>query len=166
MLVHSISLVLKGSKKGTRKVKKKRDLDNGPGFARGRSGTGAEPPVHKHTVAKPPEQPRSGSISRRNWASASIRDMWSSHSDVFQESGREDDGEELKWAAIERLPTYDLLKRGMLKQVLDNGRVEYEEIDLTNLGVQDKQHLMERILQVVEEDNKRLLYRLRERTDR
>lgn len=107
-----------------------------------------------------------GSISRRKWASASIREVWSSHSDVFQESGREDDGEELKWAAIERLPTYDLLKRGMLKQVLDNGRVEYEEIDLTNLGVQDKQHLMERILQVVKEDNERLLYRLGERTDR
>lgn len=105
--------------------------------------------------------------STRNWASASIREVWSSQGDVFRKSGgKEDDEEELKWAAIERLPTYDRLKKGMLKQVLDNGTVGYEEIDLTNLGVQDKQHLMEKILKVVEEDNERLLYRIRDRTDR
>ena len=54
----------------------------------------------------------------------------------------------------------------MLKQVLDNGRIGYEEIDVTNLGVQDKKHLIESLLKVAEEDNEKLLRRIRDRTDR
>ncbi|XP_056164531.1 pleiotropic drug resistance protein 2-like [Syzygium oleosum] len=106
------------------------------------------------------------SASGKSWASASIREVWNTQGDVFQKSGREDDEEELKWAAIERLPTYDRLRKGMLKQALDDGRVGYEEVDVTNLGTHDKQHLMESILKIVEEDNERFLLRLRERTDR
>lgn len=108
-----------------------------------------------------------GSGSRRGWASASIREAWNSQSDVFLRSGREEDEEELKWAAIERLPTYDRLRKGMLKQVLDGGgKVGYEEVDIANLDMHDKKNLMESILRVVEEDNERFLLRLRERTDR
>lgn len=106
------------------------------------------------------------SASGKNWASASIREVWSTQGDAFQKSRREDDEEELKWAAIERLPTYDRLRKGMLKQALDDGRVGYAEVDVTNLGTHDKQHLIESILKVVEEDNERFLLRLRERTDR
>ncbi|XP_017984115.1 PREDICTED: pleiotropic drug resistance protein 2 [Theobroma cacao] len=107
-----------------------------------------------------------GSGSRRGWASASIREAWNSQTDVFQRSGREEDEEELKWAAIERLPTYDRLRRGMLKHVLDEGKVGYEEVDITNLDMQDKKNLMQSVLRVVEEDNERFLLRLRERNDR
>ncbi|XWS56325.1 hypothetical protein CRYUN_Cryun09bG0076100 [Craigia yunnanensis] len=107
-----------------------------------------------------------GSGSRRGWASASIREAWNSQTNVFQRSGREEDEEELKWAAIERLPTYDRLRKGMLKHVLDEGKVGYEEVDIANLDMQDKKNLMESILRVVEEDNERFLLRLRERTDR
>ncbi|KAA8539163.1 hypothetical protein F0562_025855 [Nyssa sinensis] len=107
------------------------------------------------------------SASKRSWASASIREAFTAPGgDVFQRSGREDDEEELKWAAIERLPTYDRMRTGMLKQVLDNGRIVHEEVDVANLGMQDKKHLMESILKVVEDDNERLLQRLRDRTDR
>jgi hypothetical protein len=49
---------------------------------------------------------------------------------------------------------------------LDDGRVVREEVDLANLGMQDKKHLMERILKVFEDDNERFLQRLRDRTDR
>ncbi|XWS66293.1 hypothetical protein CRYUN_Cryun05aG0187100 [Craigia yunnanensis] len=107
-----------------------------------------------------------GSGSRRGWASASIREAWNTQTDVFQRSGREEDEEELKWAAIERLPTYDRLRKGMLKHVLDEGKVGYEEVDIANLDMQDKKNLMENILRVVEEDNERFLHGLRERTDR
>ena len=77
-----------------------------------------------------------------------------------------DDEEELKWAAIERLPTYDRLRRGMLKQVMSNGRIVHNEVDVTQLGSQDKKLLMENIFKVVEDDNERFLRRLRDRTDR
>ncbi|KAJ9684813.1 hypothetical protein PVL29_017010 [Vitis rotundifolia] len=85
--------------------------------------------------------------------------------DVFQ-SGRDDDEEELKWAPIERLPTFERLRKGMLKQVLNDGKVVHKEVDFTNLGMQERKHLIESILKVVEEDNEKFLLRLRERTDR
>ncbi|KAK9282777.1 hypothetical protein L1049_010998 [Liquidambar formosana] len=106
------------------------------------------------------------SSSKRSWGSASIREAWTSQSNVFERSGRQDDEDELRWAAIERLPTYDRLRKGILKQELDNGRVGYQEVDITNLGMLDKKHLMESILKVVEEDNEKFLSRLRDRTDR
>ncbi|XAR69717.1 hypothetical protein NMG60_11001418 [Bertholletia excelsa] len=104
--------------------------------------------------------------SRRSWASASLREVWQPPPDVFNRSGRQDDEEELRWAAIERLPTYDRLRKGMLNRVLDNGRIVHEEIDVTNLGTQDKKQLMDSILKVVEDDNERFLQKLRDRTDR
>ncbi|PRQ33216.1 putative xenobiotic-transporting ATPase [Rosa chinensis] len=106
--------------------------------------------------------------SRSSWRSSSVREMWNAP-DVFQRSGRQqtvDEEEELKWAAIERLPTYDRMRRGMLRNVMSNGRVVNEEVDVANLGDQDKRQLMESILKVVEDDNERFLQRLRARNDR
>ena len=81
---------------------------------------------------------------------------------MFLKSGRENDEEELKWAAIERLPTFDKLRKGMLKQVLEDGKVNYEEVDVTNLRMEEKKNLIESMLKVVEEDNEQFLRRLRE----
>ncbi|KAK3226771.1 hypothetical protein Dsin_006633 [Dipteronia sinensis] len=107
------------------------------------------------------------STSHRSWvAAASFREAWNAPSGVFNQSERQDDEEELRWAAIERLPTYDRLRKGVMRQVLDNGKVVHGEIDVTNLGMQDKKQLMESILKVVEEDNEKFLRRLRDRTDR
>lgn len=107
------------------------------------------------------------SASRKGWGASSIREAFTAPGgDVFQKSGRQEDEEELKWAAIERLPTYDRLRKGFLKQVLDNGRIVHEEIDVSNLGMEDKKHLMENIQRVIDDDNERLLQRLRDRIDR
>ncbi|PQQ10338.1 pleiotropic drug resistance protein 2 [Prunus yedoensis var. nudiflora] len=106
--------------------------------------------------------------SRRSWRSSSVREMWNTQ-DVFQRSSRQqavNEEEELKWAAIERLPTYDRMKRGMLRQYMSNGRVVAEEVDVAHLGDHDKKQLMESILKVVEDDNERFLKRLRARNDR
>lgn len=104
--------------------------------------------------------------SRRSWASGSFREVWTAPPDVFNRSEREDEDEELKWAAIERLPTYDRLRKGMLRHVLDNGRIVHDEVDVTKIGIEDKKQLMESILKVVEDDNEKFLRRLRDRTDR
>lgn len=111
------------------------------------------------------------SRSSRSWRSGSIREVWQGSSDVFERNSTRrhdevDDEEELKWAAIERLPTYDRVRKGMLQQVTSNGRVIRNEVDMTNLGPQDKKQLMESILKVVEDDNEKFLNRLRARTDR
>ncbi|KAJ4847789.1 hypothetical protein Tsubulata_003348 [Turnera subulata] len=106
--------------------------------------------------------------SHRTWGSVSFRDSFREGwgTPLHRAGGREDDEEELRWAAIERLPTYDRVRKGVLKQVLDNGKVVQAEVDVTNLGMQDRKLLMENILKVVEEDNEKLLRRLRNRTDR
>ena len=41
----------------------------------------------------------------------------------------------------------------MLKQVISNGRIVQNEVDVTHLGAQDKKQLMDSILKVVENDN-------------
>lgn len=96
-----------------------------------------------------------------------MREIWNAP-DVFSRSERQtgDDEEELKWAAIERLPTYDRMRRGMLTHIASNGRILHEDVDVTKLGAQDKKQLMESILKVVEEDNEKFLSRLRARNDR
>ncbi|XP_023526832.1 pleiotropic drug resistance protein 2-like [Cucurbita pepo subsp. pepo] len=104
--------------------------------------------------------------SRRSWASVSVGEVWQSQADVFTRSGRMDDEEELRWAAIERLPTYDRMRKGMLRQVLENGSVVHEEVDVTALGFQERKRLMESVVKVVEEDNEKFLRRIRERSDR
>lgn len=107
------------------------------------------------------------STSRRSWvASASFREAWNAPTGVFNQSERQNDEEELRWAAIERLPTYDRLRKSVISQVLDNGKVVHGEVDVTKLGMQDKKQLMESILKVVEEDNEKFLRKLRDRTDR
>ncbi|XVF07652.1 hypothetical protein REPUB_Repub06bG0158000 [Reevesia pubescens] len=71
-----------------------------------------------------------------------------------------------KWAAIERLPTYDRLRKAMLRQVIEDGRTVHNEVDVTKLGMQDKRQLMDSLLKVVQEDHhESFLRRLRDRFD-
>ncbi|MBA0767830.1 hypothetical protein Gotri_016685 [Gossypium trilobum] len=105
--------------------------------------------------------------SYRSWTSASFREVWQAPPEAFGRSGRQDEEEEeLRWAAIERLPTYDRLRKGMLTQILDNGKVVHHEFDVAKLGMQAKKQLLASMLKVVEEDNEKFLRRLRDRTDR
>ncbi|PIA25217.1 hypothetical protein AQUCO_12200002v1 [Aquilegia coerulea] len=116
---------------------------------------------------------RSASIteSRRtkSWGGTSFKEAWTGSPDVFHTSARRQDysdEQELIWAAIERLPTYDRMRKGILTQVMSNGNIHHEEIDVTKLGMHDKKHLIDSILRIVEEDNEQLLLRLRDRTNR
>ncbi|KAG6417147.1 hypothetical protein SASPL_119298 [Salvia splendens] len=82
--------------------------------------------------------------------------------EVFTRSAREEDDEEaLKWAALEKLPTFDRLRRGLLL-----GSRGANEVDVHDLGIQDKKQLIERLVQTVEEDNDKFLLKLRNRIDR
>ncbi|KAM1777750.1 hypothetical protein ACFX11_044367 [Malus domestica] len=106
--------------------------------------------------------------SRGSWRSTSVREMWNAPN-AFQRSGRQqvtNEEEELKWAAIERLPTYDRMRRGMLRQTMSNGKLVAEEIDMANLGEQEKKRLMDSILRAVEVDNEKFLQKLRARNER
>ncbi|KAJ9184443.1 hypothetical protein P3X46_004169 [Hevea brasiliensis] len=106
---------------------------------------------------------RSSTGSRRSFGS---RRSWT-QPDVFNQSmRREEDEEELRWAAIERLPSFERMRKGMLRQVLDNGKVIQSEVDVRNLRMQDKKQLMESIFKDAEDDSEKFLTRLRDRIDR
>lgn len=78
----------------------------------------------------------------------------------------EEEEEELRWAAIERLPTYERMRKGIIRHVRENGRVVEEVMDVTAMGFMERKELMERMVKVVEEDNEKFLRRMRDRIDR
>ncbi|KAH9622500.1 hypothetical protein KSS87_017391 [Heliosperma pusillum] len=83
--------------------------------------------------------------------------------DVFSVSVHDEDDEEaLKWAALEKLPTYNRVRRGILTELGGPTR----EIDVDKLGFDEKKEILERLVRIAEEDNERFLLRLRERIDR
>lgn len=83
--------------------------------------------------------------------------------DGFSRSSlREEDEEALKWAAIEKLPTFKRLRKGLVTSL--NG--EANEVDILNLGFQVRKNLIDRLLQVAEQDNEKLLFKLQNRLDR
>ncbi|XP_058074636.1 pleiotropic drug resistance protein TUR2-like isoform X2 [Magnolia sinica] len=90
--------------------------------------------------------------------------LWRNTSaEVFSRSSRDEDDEEaLKWAALEKLPTYDRIRKGILTGVAG----EHQEIDIDKLGFQEKKNLLERLIRVAEEDNEKFLLKLRNRMER
>ncbi|KAK8678822.1 hypothetical protein V6N13_144303 [Hibiscus sabdariffa] len=83
--------------------------------------------------------------------------------DVFSRSSREEDDEEaLKWAAIEKLPTVARLRKG----ILTGSQGGADEIDVSNLGWQERRTLLERLVRVAEEDNESFLLKLKNRINR
>ncbi|KAG8075521.1 hypothetical protein GUJ93_ZPchr0006g42509 [Zizania palustris] len=94
----------------------------------------------------------------------------------MRRSGRggtaDDDEEALRWAAIERLPTYSRMRTAILSSADDQAAAEtadagkYREVDVRRLGVGERQEFIERVFRVAEEDNQRFLQKLRNRIDR
>ncbi|WOK97975.1 hypothetical protein Cni_G06683 [Canna indica] len=85
---------------------------------------------------------------------------------VFSRSSsreEQDDEEALLWAALERLPTVERMRKGVLLQGEDGGKLE---VDVNRLGMQQRRNLMERLVRVVEEDNERFLLKLGNRIER
>ncbi|XWS16998.1 hypothetical protein CRYUN_Cryun33cG0029800 [Craigia yunnanensis] len=82
--------------------------------------------------------------------------------EAFSRSSREENDEEaLKWAAIEKLPTYLRVRRGILTE-----EGESREVDIKNLGFVERRNLLERLVKIADEDNERFLLKLKERIDR
>ncbi|XP_038694315.1 pleiotropic drug resistance protein 1-like isoform X3 [Tripterygium wilfordii] len=85
--------------------------------------------------------------------------------DVFSRStSRAEDEEALKWAAIQKLPTVNRLKKSLWISTEDGGGAS--EVDVRKLGPQERRALMEKLLRVPEEDNEKFLLRLKSRFDR
>ncbi|XP_058112249.1 pleiotropic drug resistance protein 1-like [Magnolia sinica] len=98
------------------------------------------------------------SSMRRNSSS-----VWrNATTNVFSRSHHEEDDEEaLKWAALEKLPTYDRLRKGILTVAPGDLR----EVDIQSLGTQERKILLDRLIKVAEEDNEKFLLKMKNRID-
>ncbi|KAG6519908.1 ABC transporter G family member 42-like [Zingiber officinale] len=86
-------------------------------------------------------------------------------------SGVDDDEEALRWAALEKLPTYDRLRTGILRSAAadpgeERRQYHHREVDVRKLGITERQEFIERVFKVAEEDNERFLKKLRNRIDK
>ncbi|KAK9232147.1 hypothetical protein WN943_022390 [Citrus x changshan-huyou] len=75
---------------------------------------------------------------------------------------REEEEEALKWAALEKLPTYNRLKKG----ILSTSSGHANEIDVDDLGLQERQRLINKLVKVADVDNEKFLLKLKNRIDR
>ncbi|KAM3330991.1 hypothetical protein ACQJBY_027218 [Aegilops geniculata] len=99
--------------------------------------------------------------------------IWRRGDDVFSRSSRDEDDEEaLRWAALEKLPTYDRVRRAILPP-LDGGEgappgaaAGKGVVDVHGLGPRERRALLERLVRVADEDNERFLLKLKDRLER
>ncbi|KAI4325296.1 hypothetical protein MLD38_030708 [Melastoma candidum] len=80
----------------------------------------------------------------------------------------EEEEEALKWAAIERLPTYDRLRTSIMRSVVDKDEkvVVNQEVDVRKLDVNDRLEFINRMFKVAEDDNEKFLVKFRQRLDK
>ena len=108
----------------------------------------------------------SGEIYRASsWRLGSSSIWRNSGMEVFSKSSHEndeDDEESLKWAAIERLPTYLRVRRGILTE--EQGKTR--EIEIKNLGLVERRNVLERLVKIADKDNEKFLLKLKSRIDR
>ncbi|KAK4772799.1 hypothetical protein SAY86_014574 [Trapa natans] len=91
--------------------------------------------------------------------------MWNADEDVFARtasSGKnepQEDEEALRWAVLERLPTYDRVRRGIFKDIAGGAK----EIGLNELEMKDQRVLLDRLVGAVDHDPERFFERMRQR---
>lgn len=91
----------------------------------------------------------------------------------------DEDEEALKWAAIEKLPTYDRLRTSIMQSFVEteeqqqqisqtnvNKGVLHKEVDVRKLDTNDRQKFIDKLFKVAEEDNEKYLKRFRNRIDK
>ncbi|XVF26839.1 hypothetical protein REPUB_Repub14bG0053800 [Reevesia pubescens] len=126
----------------------------------------------------------SRSRSSQNNLSSSIRNSLSRTTvrmeDVFAggspNSRVQEDEEALRWAAIEKLPTYDRLRTSIIKSFVgsddhqashgNDDKLASREVDVRKLDMDDRQKFINALFKVAEEDNEKFLKRFRNRVDK
>lgn len=124
-----------------------------------------EPEIRLGSRRPAPSQMRS-----KSWSGSLVQALNWNVEDVFGSqvrqapSHREEDEEALKWAALEKLPTYARLRTGIIKSLTDDETLK--EVDVRKLDVKDRQQFIDRLFRVAEEDNQKFLQKFRKRIDK
>ena len=104
----------------------------------------------------------------------SLQPSFQHHASTFDAGGdsiiEEDEELELQWAAIERLPTFKWLRTSVFDIDHDSGSgKEFKGkrvTDVTKLGAVERHLFIEKLIKHTENDNLRLLQKLRDGIDR
>ncbi|AET01511.2 drug resistance transporter-like ABC domain protein [Medicago truncatula] len=111
----------------------------------------------------------SRSLSRSSWK---MEEVFASGRYSRRTSQVDEDEEALKWAAIEKLPTYDRLRTSIMQtftegdQPQPGNRQQHKEVDVTKLDMNERQQIIDKIFKVAEEDNEKYLRKFRNRIDK
>lgn len=91
--------------------------------------------------------------------------MWNSTENAFSRSSslkdEVEEEEELRWVALQRLPTYSRIRRGIFRD--DIG--EHKEISIGNLEASEQRILLDRLVNSVDHDPQLFFARVRKRFD-
>ena len=85
--------------------------------------------------------------------------------DLFSISSRQEENEDeeaLIWVALEKLPTYNRLRKG----ILTDSKGEPSKIDIHDLRLIERRDLLDRLTNVADKGNESLLLKLRNLIDR
>lgn len=77
----------------------------------------------------------------------------------FREEG--EDEEALRWAALERLPTYSRVRRGIFTNIVGDTK----EVDVSELEAQEQKLLLDRLVTAVDDNPERFFDQMRRRFD-
>jgi len=93
--------------------------------------------------------------------------MWNYPENLFAESSSrapnqaEEEEEALKWAALRRSPTYIQARTSILKNIAG----DFSEINITQLGKDERNLVLDRLVVSVNDDPELFFQRLRQRFD-
>ncbi|XP_028553207.1 ABC transporter G family member 35 isoform X1 [Dendrobium catenatum] len=102
-----------------------------------------------------------GSVLRATSSRSRRSSIWNGDQVFSRSRHSEDDEEDLTWAAIERLPTYNRMRKGILN-LAEGGK---KEVDIESLGFLERRELLEKLVRVADDDNEKFLLRIRNRID-
>ncbi|VAI16406.1 unnamed protein product [Triticum turgidum subsp. durum] len=116
------------------------------------------------TVDDPEKKASAASGRLQLPSSSSLREALASTSSLSLREQHHDEEAELKWAAIERLPTWDRLHTSLPLNA--DGARPPEPVDVRRLGAADRRELVHTLIADIHKDNLRLLRHQRRRMDR
>ncbi|PIA64438.1 hypothetical protein AQUCO_00100133v1 [Aquilegia coerulea] len=105
------------------------------------------------------------------WRSTTSRTVFERSGSIFSTAESawrsNDDEEDLKWAALEKLPTYARTTVSLLKlNQSESGKFHHEQIDVRRIDLQTRQELLDRLVHIIDNDNEVFVQKLRERIDK
>ncbi|GJY22822.1 ABC transporter G family member 35-like protein, partial [Tanacetum coccineum] len=119
----------------------------------------------RHSVGRSMRQSISRAASSWRMDDAFSSSGGASHNGRSSRHSMEDE-EALRWAALEKLPTYNRLRTTIFKSYIPSDQHQQMLVDVTELDTHARQEFIDKIFKVAEEDNEIFLRKFKDRVDK